>query len=56
MTGIAGVEAIFATKSGKADIYTISGTLVKKNATADDAKQLPAGIYVIGNMKVAISR
>ena len=56
VTGIAGVEAIFATKSGKADIYTISGTLVKKNATADDAKQLPAGIYVIGNMKVAISR
>ncbi|MGN1246613.1 MAG: Ig-like domain-containing protein [Muribaculaceae bacterium] len=56
VTGIAGVEAIFATKQGTADIYTIGGVLVKKGATADDAKQLPAGIYVIGGVKVAIKR
>ena len=57
VTGVAGIDAVFAASaSGKADIYTIGGVLVKKDATADDAKSLRPGLYVIGNVKVAITK
>ena len=55
VTGIAGIESIFATH-GRADIYTITGVLVKRNATLTDARALEPGIYVIGNAKVAITK
>lgn len=46
-----GLDAIFV-DGHSADVYTVSGILLKKDATADDLKALPAGIYVIGGKKV----
>ena len=37
-----------------ADIYTVSGILVKKDAKADDLKTLKKGIYIVNGKKVAI--
>lgn len=36
------------------DIYNLQGILVKKAATPDDVKALPAGLYIIGGKKVVI--
>ena len=54
VTGISGIERIFAT-TGHADIYTLTGVLVKRNATIHDVRSLQPGIYVIGNAKVAVT-
>ena len=37
-----------------ADVYTISGILVKKDATQEDLKNLKKGIYIISGKKVII--
>ena len=37
-----------------ADVYTVSGILVKKDAKADDLKGLKKGIYIVNGKKVAI--
>lgn len=48
-----GLKSVEAGKAeGRNDIYTLQGTLVKKNATAADKAQLPAGIYIVGGKKV----
>lgn len=49
-TGISGQS--LGTEGGKADIYTINGVLIRKDAT--DTKGLQKGIYIIGNQKVQI--
>ena len=36
------------------DIFSIQGVVVKRNATNDDLKALPAGIYVAGGKKVVV--
>lgn len=48
-----GIEQV-ATDNRVADIHTISGVRVKRNATTDNLKTLPAGIYIIGNRKVMV--
>lgn len=48
-----GIEQL-ATDNRVADIHTISGVRVKRNATTDNLKTLPAGIYIIGNRKVMV--
>ena len=57
VTGTSAVEAVFAGISeGKADVYTLGGVLVKRNATISDVKALEQGIYIIGGVKVAIAK
>ena len=48
-----GIEQL-ATDNRVTDIHTISGVRVKRNATTDNLKTLPAGIYIIGNRKVMV--
>lgn len=52
--GESGVSVIPADASGRYNIYTISGSLVKSAATAADVNSLPAGIYVINGRKFAV--
>lgn len=57
VTGLSGIDAIFA-EGESADIYNMSGILVKKAASADDFNRLAPGIYIIrkGNVSVKIVR
>lgn len=36
------------------DVYNLQGILVKANASADDIKALPAGLYIIGGKKTIV--
>lgn len=45
------IEAILK-EEGRADIYTIDGRLIRRNAT--DAEGLPAGIYIVNNRKCIV--
>lgn len=36
------------------DVYTVTGSLVLRGATAAQIKALPAGIYIVGNQKVVV--
>lgn len=49
-TGIEGVGA----ESGLFTVYNLQGILVLSDATADDVKALPAGIYIVNGKKVAL--
>ena len=42
------------TDAETADVYTVNGILVKKDAKADDLKTLKKGIYIVNGKKVAI--
>ncbi len=53
VSGVAGVGDIIAAGE-KADVYTVSGIVVKRGATAEDIRTLPAGMYVIGGNTVVI--
>ena len=44
---VVGADSVF-------DILSIQGVVVKRNATNDDLKALPAGIYVAGGKKVVV--
>lgn len=54
VTGIAGIATVSGEKGIGGDLYRIDGTLVKKDATADDLRDLPKGIYILGNRKIAL--
>lgn len=47
-----GVEAVEATEP--ADVYNMQGVLVRKGATPEEVKALPAGIYVVAGKKVVV--
>lgn len=48
-----GIEAIFGEGAAQ-DVVNVSGVVVRRNATADDIKSLPQGLYIIGNKKVVV--
>ena len=48
-----GIGSISAPKAGN-DIYTVSGILVKKNASSADVKALPEGLYIINGKKCVV--
>ncbi|MDE5869761.1 MAG: carboxypeptidase-like regulatory domain-containing protein, partial [Muribaculaceae bacterium] len=48
-----GVAEIFGGELA-GDVVNVSGVVVRRNATADDIKSLPQGIYIIGNKKVVV--
>lgn len=52
VTGLAGIDAIFAEDSSDVEIYDMNGILRKKGCNRDDLKKLTPGIYIIrsGNM------
>lgn len=48
-----GVEGI-AEENAQFDIINLQGIVVKRNATADDLKSMPAGLYIAGGKKVMV--
>ena len=42
--------------TGRADVYSIGGRLIMRQATLSDVKALPNGLYLIGGRKVRIVR
>lgn len=50
-----GIDGIIADLDGApASVYTVNGQLINRAATAAELRQLPAGVYIIGNRKVAV--
>ena len=49
-SGIEGVDA----ESGLFTVYNLQGILVLRDASADELKALPAGIYIVNGKKVAL--
>lgn len=50
-----GVESVSTGNvDANTDVYTVTGTLVLRNATEAQIKTLPAGIYVVGHRKLVI--
>ncbi|MBD5220163.1 MAG: leucine-rich repeat protein [Bacteroidales bacterium] len=47
ITGLSGIDSIFADNDGPADIYDVKGTLIRKAADGDYARKLPAGVYIL---------
>ena len=53
VSGVTGIDQILA-DGQTADVYTVSGIMVKRGATADDVRSLPSGIYIINGSSVVI--
>jgi hypothetical protein len=51
-TSIGGIYSNGSTISLPADIYSVSGQIIRRQAT--DLKDLPRGIYIIGNQKLVV--
>ncbi len=50
-----GITEMTATRNNKVNVYTLAGQLLQKGVNRCEAvKNLPAGIYVIGNKKVIV--
>lgn len=50
--GVVGVAALRSDRVSRVDIYTLSGILLKIDASDDDIRSLPPGVYIIGSQKV----
>lgn len=48
------IHDILSGKNTCNDVYNMQGILVKRAATADDINALPAGLYIVGNKKIAV--
>ena len=51
-----GINGIFTDENTTADVYTIDGRLIKKNANKSEFMDLEQGIYIIGNQKVQLRK
>ena len=50
-----GIDGIFGdAANGKLTVVNLQGIVLMQDATAEDLKQLPAGIYIINGKKVAL--
>ena len=52
--GTSNVSEIFLTPDATVSIYTMTGTLIKANATKEDFAKLVKGIYIINGKKVMV--
>lgn len=48
--GVAGIGA----DASAADVFSVDGKLVLRNASDSDVKALPAGIYIFGGKKLVV--
>ena len=48
-----GIDAV-GENAAPADVYSVDGRIVMKNAIASDIKTLPAGIYIVAGKKVVV--
>lgn len=50
-----GIDTVVSDEAARSsDIYTLQGTLVKRNATREDVKTLVPGIYIMGGKKILV--
>lgn len=49
-----GVEGVETSTNNNTDVYSLSGVLVRKSATASDVRSLPSGLYIVGGKKVLV--
>lgn len=49
-----GIEQIAADNDTSVDIYNLQGILIKHNATSEDLRSLPAGIYITHGKKIIV--
>lgn len=54
VTESSSITGIDADKAKTADVYSPSGVLILRNATSDQLRSLPAGLYIHGNRKVVV--
>lgn len=54
ITGLSGVETIFADPNALVDVYNTNGILLKKCCTRDEFKRLKSGIYIIRNSSILV--
>ncbi|MBD5170417.1 MAG: leucine-rich repeat protein [Bacteroidales bacterium] len=47
ITGVSGIESVFANGSERIYVYTPEGILIKKDCSSDDLKNLVPGIYIL---------
>ena len=48
-------DAIIDAQTGKVNVYSVDGILIKKNVKVSEATEgLAKGIYIVGNKKVAV--
>ncbi|MDE7346240.1 MAG: leucine-rich repeat protein [Muribaculaceae bacterium] len=47
ITGLSGVEAIFADPNASVDVYDMNGILLKKACSRDELKQLKPAVYIL---------
>lgn len=49
------IEAVYEENSDDSStLFTLTGMIVRRNATAEDLQNIPAGIYLLGNKKIII--
>lgn len=48
------LRALTADSNGRADVYTLNGQLVERNASVANIQALPAGVYVVKGCKVIV--
>lgn len=49
-----GIDTVVSANGGKADVYSASGTMVLKGASAADVKALQKGLYIVGDKKIVV--
>ncbi len=54
LTALVAIDAIASTSTKLHDIYNLTGTKVKSQATIEDLKSLPSGIYIYDGKKVLV--
>ena len=47
-------DVVYTSTADKKDVYTVDGKLIMRSATRDDLNTLAPGIYLVGDMKIAI--
>lgn len=47
-------DVVYTSPADKKDVYTVDGKLIMRSATRDDLNTLAPGIYLVGDMKIAI--
>lgn len=52
--GTSGIESVFYDSNVRLDVYTITGTLIRRQASREDLQRLLPGVYIAGGRKICI--
>ncbi|MDE7346634.1 MAG: leucine-rich repeat protein [Muribaculaceae bacterium] len=54
ITGLSGVEAIFADPNASVDVYDMNGILLKKGCSREELKQLKPAVYILRSAETVV--